>query len=430
MLFLEHRRNKNYGDAHCRVCHVDRLLCGHFWGSLNPKLDALEGTLQSVVMRWTWCTSSDLQMRDLTQGQFPETWKVLHAAIQDGVAPGIVAGFWDRKNPNEIVSIALGHRRLKPSSQSINRETVFDLASLTKIFATATLTAVLVDRQWLSWETSVSSVLSEYPYPDVKIKHLLSHSAGYVAWIPFWEKLKNHFQPKSLNQISVQSRQYMMRQLVYQTQREVEPGQRTLYSDVSSLLLGFVLEELTQMPLDQAVKKYVWHPMGISHADFHRTNGHLKSDEKIAATEDSPWRGGVLQGYVHDENCWAMGGYAGHAGAFGRLRDVLHFARGWMGGFVSQGTLHEMWTRVVEPQGSTRTLGWDTPSDRGSSVGQKFSKNTVGHLGFTGTSLWIDMDAGLAVSLLTNRVHPTRENNKIKEFRPAFHNALRVDLGR
>jgi CubicO group peptidase (beta-lactamase class C family) len=123
-----------------------------------------------------------------------------------------------------------------------------------------------------------------------------------------------------------------------------------------------------------------------------------------------------------------MGGYGGHAGAFGTIRDVLHFARGLMTGFLSSPVLDAAWTRVQNPPGCDRTLGWDTPSGPTSSAGGHFSEQSVGHLGFTGTSLWIDPKAQLAVVLLSNRVHPSRDNLKIRTFRPQFHDAIRMDL--
>lgn len=171
--------------------------------------------------------------------------------------------------------------------------------------------------------------------------------------------------------------------------------------------------------------------MGVQDAFYARVDRSVEKGrlDLVAATEESVWRGGVLQGQVHDDNCWAMGGYGGHAGAFGSVQDVLHFSKMLMGGFLSRETLNVTWTRVSRPLGCERTLGWDTPSV-GSSAGQCFSKNSVGHLGYTGTSLWIDLDAELAVCLLTNRVHPIRENEKIKTFRPRFHDAIRIDFER
>jgi CubicO group peptidase (beta-lactamase class C family) len=171
--------------------------------------------------------------------------------------------------------------------------------------------------------------------------------------------------------------------------------------------------------------------MGIPGLYFRRVlaNADQGRDESAVATELDEWRGGMVQGQVHDENCWSMGGYSGHAGAFGRLSDVVEFAAGLMTtSFLSPKVLREMWTRVLLPPGCERTLGWDTPSANQASCGDRFSAQTVGHLGFTGTSLWMDPQKGIAVILLTNRVHPTRENILIRAFRPRFHNAILDDF--
>jgi CubicO group peptidase (beta-lactamase class C family) len=309
-------------------------------------------------------------------------------------------------------------------------DTPLDLASLTKLF-TATLAGALVDRGWLSFETELRAVLPEFTDPRVRIHHLLSHTAGFVAWQPFWEKLRAAFPPGTLHEVPIATRQREMRRIVCAIRPEVAPGERTLYSDLSFLLLGFALQNVPRMELDRAIEHLVWEPLGIEGCFFRRTTrpaAAARMDE-VAATEDCPWRGAVLQGQVHDDNCWSMGGYGGHAGAFGRAEDLLRFARGlWLGKLLTPRTLRALWTRAALPPGCERTLGWDTPSGTESSTGRHFSRSSVGHLGFTGTSLWIDPDAGIAVTLLSNRVHPSRENPKIRAFRPRFHDALREDL--
>ncbi|MEO5970455.1 MAG: serine hydrolase domain-containing protein [Bdellovibrionia bacterium] len=381
-------------------------------------------------------SKSPLQISPMLEDRFPLTCAVLAAGVAEGVAPGFVAGLWQLKYPDEMNIMAWGQRRVFPTPQPMLANTVFDLASLTKVFATAPLAAALVDRGWLSWDTPIAALLPDYPYPKIEVRHLLSHTAGLAAWAPFWKTLWEQFAPIPLWQVSVQDRQIAMKKLVFAVPPESPPGERCVYSDLSFLILGFALEELTHLPLDQAVRKWVWDPMGIRGAKYFHTNLDISRAMsqgirlEYAATEDCSTRGGVLQGQVHDDNCWAMGGFAGHAGAFGQASDVLQYARGLFQGFLSPQTLQAMWTKVSKPLGCERTLGWDTPSANASSVGTKFSPASVGHLGFTGTSLWIDLEAELAVTLLSNRVHPSRENTHIKNFRPRFHDAIRLDLGR
>jgi CubicO group peptidase (beta-lactamase class C family) len=234
-----------------------------------------------------------------------------------------------------------------------------------------------------------------------------------------------------IGKIPIRLRQDWMKEMILAEAPEAAPGNRMLYSDLSFILLGFALEAVVQMPLDEAVKKWVWDPMKMSETYFSRVTSAPDAggrDDQVAATENCPWRKAILQGQVHDDNCWAMGGYAGHAGAFGTALDLLRFSQRLMTGFFSPAVLQALWTKVPRPIDCTRTLGWDTPSGENPAVGRFFSSATVGHLGFTGTSLWIDPQAGIAVTLLSNRIHPSRENEKIRILRPKFHEAVWQDL--
>ena len=156
----------------------------------------------------------------------------------------------------------------------------------------------------------------------------------------------------------------------------------------------------------------------------------MPSGRFFAATEDCPWRGRVIRSEVHDENAWACGGVAAHAGVFsaasdlGKLCGVLLDCRYGRGDFIRQDTIARFWRPGQGPAGSVRRLGWDGPSPVGSSAGRRFNASSVGHTGFTGTSLWIDVEREIVVILLANRVHPTRDNLKIKAFRPQFHDTV------
>ena len=218
---------------------------------------------------------------------------------------------------------------------------------------------------------------------DVTLAHLLAHTAGYAAWEPLWERLRERFSPKALWQVPVNERQRAMREIVMRIKPDAKPGVQAIYSDVSFLLLGFALEEVTQMSLDQAVRRFVFEQLGMREAFYRHVNAESATSRLgfVAATEDSAWRGGILQGQVHDDNCWAMGGYAGHAGMFGTVRDVLQFARALYprpagAGSLSPETLSAVWTRVAPPLGpktGSRTLGWDTPSGDDPSASRLFS---------------------------------------------------------
>jgi CubicO group peptidase (beta-lactamase class C family) len=402
---------------------IDPDLFHHFWADLISDLWLTEEVSLS---------SSTLTRVPLSANEFPRTFSVLQKGVADRVAPGFVAGFWSRKNPEIYRSAHFGVRRWLPSEQPLSEDTIFDLASVTKVFGTASMIADLVERGKLKWDTRVSDILKGYPFKEIRIRHLLSHTGGFIAWQPLWEMLNAKFSPKHISEISVENRQSAMREIVLAIAPEVPVETRALYSDISFLILGFVIEELTQLPLDRAITELLWRPMGIERAYYRHVTTKAAQPKDlnsgVAATEDSAWRGGILQGQVHDDNTWAMGGYAGHAGAFGDVRDVLYFAKRLFEGHFSLKIRDEMWTPVDWPQGCTRTLGWDTPSAENSLLGEKMSHRSVGHWGYTGTSLWIDPDREFAVALLSNRVHPTRENMLIKELRPKFHDALIEDL--
>jgi CubicO group peptidase (beta-lactamase class C family) len=379
-------------------------------------------------------SAEELVLRPLPEAPFARAWDELRACVAEGVAPGAVLGVWDARWPDQGWGAAVGRRREVPNpGLAMSLDTIFDLASVSKVYATATLAAWLVDRGWISWSTRLSSVFAGYPFEDIEVRHLLSHTAGFAAWEPYYERLRERLSPgkhSELWRVSISERQQAMREMIFAVKPEVAPEERAVYSDISFLLLGFLLEEVTQMPLDRAVRDLLWKPLGAARSEYRRVNRSVEAarDEGVAATEDCPWRGGVLQGQVHDDNTWAMGGYAGHAGVFGDARDLLHFARRMLGGFLSRATLEAAWTRVPRPVGCERTLGWDTPSGESPAASTLFLPGSVGHLGFTGTSLWIDPRAGVAVTLLTNRVHPSRENIKIREYRARLHRVLRQDL--
>ncbi|HAR43907.1 MAG TPA: serine hydrolase [Bdellovibrionales bacterium] len=378
-------------------------------------------------MRRGW----ELAIHHLTPEEFPRTCLILNEGIEQGIAPGMVAGFWTAREPDRVRLRASGVRRTHSTlALPMTVETVFDLASVSKVFATATLAALFVERGWISWETPVCAVLPSFEYPEIRIRHLLAHTSGLPAWVPLFEKIRAHFSRRPVESFSVSSRQRLMRNLVFTISPEKPAGERAVYSDIGFIVLGFLLEEIAGSALDRAVANFLWKPMGLNSAFYNRITTSPSRDvrHEVAATEDCPWRGGILQGQVHDDNCWSMGGYAGHAGAFANAKDVLGFAAGLMSGFLSKEVMAAVWERVERPLGCERTLGWDTPSGPEPSAGKFFSERSVGHLGFTGTSLWIDPQAELAVTLLTNRVHPSRENTKIKAFRPRFHDAIRQDI--
>jgi serine-type D-Ala-D-Ala carboxypeptidase len=369
---------------------------------------------------------------------FPKARAVLEKGLADEVFPGVVAGVWSARDPDVFQFGWGGSRRLKVKGLTalpMEKDTVFDLASVTKVFGTGALAMAFIERGWLTWDTSVRAILPNFRFPGITVRDLASHTSGLPAWMPFFERMREYFGTDELERISVGERQTLMRDLVYAVDLERLPRTKAVYSDVGFLLLGFCLEEIAGLPLDRAVERFAWRPMGLFEGPgrgpyYHRTVEPAFHDrnESVAATEDCPWRKGVIQGQVHDDNTWAMGGYAGHAGAFSDARTVLRFGKKLLEGHFSKGVMSEAWTRVDEPKDCDRTPGWDTPSGNTPALGKIFSDRSVGHLGFTGTSLWIDPVKEVVVTLLSNRVHPTRNNPRMRLFRPSFHQALGEDL--
>lgn len=361
---------------------------------------------------------------------FPRSAQIIREGFAMGVATAFAYGVW-LEGPGRAYVGAFGQTALPPEGRAVHARTVFDIASISKVYGAATLAAQLVDRGWLSWDTPVAALIEGYKYPAIKVRHLLAHTAGFPAWEPLWQRMRDRFEGRELWSVAIEDRQAAMRSLVLSIRPEVPPDTRVLYSDITFLTLGFLLEELTGMDLDVAVERLLWRRLGVVDSFYRRVDEPVEKArlEDVAATERCPWRGGVLQGQVHDDNCWTMGGYAGHAGAFSTVPDLLHYSRRLLKGFLSDRVMRAFWGRAPLPVGCTRTLGWDTPTGAQSTTGPDFSPRSVGHLGFTGTSLWIDPDHRLAVALLTNRVHPTRDNSKIQDFRRAFHRALAFDLG-
>ncbi len=309
------------------------------------------------------------------------------------------------------------------SGRPMTCETIFDLASLTKPLATALAAMILVDKGELDLDQPCAMVfpqLSGAGKAGITPRHLLSHCSGLPAWRPYFMRLRD---------FPVDKRQVALRQWLVSEPLADLPGHRTEYSDLGFMLLQWVLEDISVEPLDRLVARHIYGPLEIESLFFNRLDKDAHVRGGYAATELCPWRNRLLIGQVHDDNTHAMGGVAGHAGLFGTAMGVCRLLQALL--FVDKG---EFGRKVFEPElvktffktqaGSSWALGFDTPAPQGSSAGDCFSAGSVGHLGYTGTSFWVDRQLGIIVVLLTNRVHPTRFNLGIKAFRPPLHNAI------
>ncbi len=359
----------------------------------------------------------------------------LRNAVQDRVFPGCVLAV---RLAGELKFIAAaGTLASDPGSRPVDSSTVYDLASLTKPLVTVTSILLLVQESQLSLDAAANSILPELegrPIGSSTPRHLLSHCTGLPGWGPLSERLTGQMPAGSMPEAIRPAVLNMIREepLIY------EPGSRSLYSDLGFILLGFMIEQIGGRRLDRWFQTRLAGPLGASPLMFLPT-GAARSDrtitcDRLAPTEWNEAEQRYLCGEVHDDNALAMGGVAGHAGLFGTAAAVLKISEIWLNAWQGKPSpldpdLVRLFTRRDgRIPGSSWALGWDTPTEPSSS-GAHFSPESFGHLGYTGTSLWIDPLVGMEVVLLSNRVHPSRKNEQIRRFRPVIHDLIMEEYG-
>ena len=377
----------------------------------------------------------------------------LHRRMEDAVADGVFPGGVlrvERPGAEDPVEIAVGRLDRDPDSPAVTGATVYDLASLTKVIATTSL-AMRAVATGLDLDAPITAVWEGAPragsdsawLDTVRLRHLLAHSSGLPDWRPYHRMMEEAGVPTGGHA----ARDFVLERIVAEGPMD-PPGTVARYSDVGFLLLGALLEEhfrdlrdaelhgerygdssIPLMDLRRAYRLEIAHPFDLGFLDFvPLADGPLVG---AAPTEDCSWRGRVIRGEVGDENAWALGGVAPHAGLFGTAAQVARFGVAMLEAHIGRRTdlfgqdlVQRFTTKVDEPAGSSWALGWDTPTPGTSSAGAGVGPRAFGHLGFTGTSLWIDPERGAVVVLLSNRVHPSRDNRKIRDFRPAIHDAV------
>jgi len=383
--------------------------------------------------------------------------EVLQKGLENGIFPGAVALVAQR---GKVVSFEhVGYRLLIPERVPMAKDTIFDLASLTKVLATVPAIMRLVDDGRITLNDTLSKLIPSANLSEKReltLPLILTHSAGLIDWKPFYEKLRN--QP-------LKNRKRLLRERIIEEPFAYEPGKGSIYSDLGFMLLEWVIEEKTGETLSEFAQKNFYGPLGLKRTLFPGTSEEANppgppftkggkdplpqplppgegrvlqgvGTEEFAATEDCPWRKRLLQGEVHDDNAWTLGGYSGHAGLFSTAEEIYVMANmlrehylGKRKDFLKPETVREFFTRQDIVKGNDWALGWDTRALEGSSAGKYFSRDSVGHTGFTGTSIWMDLERDVIAILLSNRVHPKRDNDKIKQFRPVFHDAVMEELG-
>ncbi|MGI9079051.1 MAG: serine hydrolase, partial [Gemmatimonadaceae bacterium] len=404
--------------AAARALTADAAFSGHAPISLPGFFSSGDGIMRRSL----------LAQRQLEQVLTDTVRRLLARAVTDSAFPGAYAVV----GSTTAIYASLGAGQLDwVPSPAPNENTLWDLASLTKVVGMTTAMMQLTSRGLVDLDAPVRRYLPAFAGAGkqrVKVRDLLTHSSGLPAWRPLYKEATS---PE--NALAI----------VLATPLDTVPGSRMEYSDLGAILLGRIVEVVTKQRLDLYLAENVFGPLGMSSTFYKPGSTNLS---RIAPTEFDPWRQRHLRGEVHDENAFALGGVAGHAGLFSSAHDLVLFARmllqrgvgggDWgVGGvrsgpespkrsarIVPAGTLREF-TRVQDSSLSHRALGWETASGA-SSAGRLMSRTAFGHTGFTGTSLWIDPSRDLFVILLTNRVNPTRENRRIGAVRSALADAV------
>jgi serine-type D-Ala-D-Ala carboxypeptidase len=308
------------------------------------------------------------------------------------------------------------------NGRAMHCDTVFDLASLTKPLATTLAVMLLVQQGRLALDGPCHEYWPRFRgngKEHIAIRHLLSHTAGLPAWRPYYLRLMN---------VPMDRRGDLVRQWVLDEPLGAAPGERAEYSDIGFMVLQWIVERVTGERLDQFWAEAILKPLSPGSL-FFSGQGPPLTAHSFAATELCPWRGRLLVGEVHDDNAHVLGGVAGHAGLFGTAHAIWSLLQGVLSSELGS-VRHALFDRVIlstffqRQFETTWALGFDTPDERGSSSGSHFSKGSMGHLGFTGTSFWMDRQRNIILVLLTNRVHPSRYSTGIKEFRPKLHDAV------
>jgi len=359
-------------------------------------------------------------------GQFAGALRILEDAIAARAFPGCAFGVL--VGDDVVLQGALGRFTYEGNAPAVAAETVFDVASLTKVVATTATAMLLVQRRQLELETPLGELLPGFVVRRapadlaraIQLQHLLAHNSGLPGYVEFFRTAAT---PAALFQACLELPLHSA------------PGTHAEYSDPGFILLGKAFEALICADLDTWTRREIFQPLGMAATGFCPSPAMRTA---IPPTEeDLTFRHRRIQGEVQDENAWVLNGVAGHAGLFSNVPDLLRFAGEILRSARSAGSeenpslfnsaVLKQFAKRQSPEGSSRALGWDTPSEPSSS-GKYFARHSIGHLGFSGCSLWIDLDAAVAVALLTNRTWPDRQSQLIREVRPIFHDAIREAL--
>jgi serine-type D-Ala-D-Ala carboxypeptidase len=355
----------------------------------------------------------------------------MDAGVAGQAFPGGVACVsW--RDGDEVVYVEVAAGRLRAGEPEVKSSTTYDLASLTKPIVAMTALRMVASGK-LSLDTRTETIVSDVRGGvggTATLEALLVHRAGLAAWGGLYLDVPH-------DAGTAAARRWILSE-ASRRPAEGEVNGAPVYSDLGYLIAGEVIARISGDKLDKIVARAVTDPLGISRELFYAAalapDRRAQLMREAAPTEYCEWRGRLVRGEVHDENSAAFGGVAGNAGMFGTARGVAVFGRACLDSLLGRSEFlpKDLMERALAPQpsGGTMRLGWDSKSPRDSSAGRRMSDRAFGHLGFTGTSIWCDPDRDLVIVLLTNRVHPSRANERIKGFRPGFHDGVIAALGK
>jgi len=372
-------------------------------------------------------------------------WHEVEAAFAEAVEKGAIPGATVvvRVGADIAYEGAFGFRVIVPERSPMRLETVFDLSSLTKPLATTVAVMMLTREAKMRLDDRLTRFFHNFGVHGkghVTFRHLLAHSSGLAAWRPFYQQIAEIERGGKVNFMASRGAKEFVYEEIHREKPEAPTATKTIYSDLNFMLLGEAVEQVTGVGLNRFCRDKIFRPLELRATDFIdislvRTRRLEPVPEMFAPTAVCPLRKRLLVGEVDDENAFAMGGVAGHAGLFAPVKEVDRIVAELLACYVGRSDLvpqkivQQFWSRDTAVRGSTWALGWDSPSPEYSSSGRRFSPAAVGHLGFTGTSVWIEPARGIAISLLTNRVHPRRDNQAIRDFRPKVHDLIMEALG-
>ncbi len=349
---------------------------------------------------------------DEQERQFSRAFALIEQSIRERAFPGATLAV---THHNRFVALkGFGHFTYDAASPAVKAETIFDLASVTKVVAATAMAMVLYERGELDIEMPVVSIVPEFGGDDprrreITVRQLLAHSSGIPAYARLFERANDRA---------------ALLHAALSMPLDADPGTRAEYSDIGFIVLGEVLTRISGEAMDTFCHREISGPLGMAHTVF-KPAAELRP--QIPPTvDDKTYRRRVVQGEVQDENAFVISGVSAHAGLFANAEDVARFGYAMLRGGASilrPETVNLFTRRETSPPGTSRALGWDTPSQPSQS-GKHFSPRSFGHLGYTGTSLWADPERNLSVTLLTNRTWPDANDQSIKRVRPLIHDAI------